>query len=194
MIRWLLGEIDWWVRGQRDPRSCAFDVEWGTETARFDLGNYEPSLPGLVDEAIDAAGVGPEGWSFVDLGSGKARAVLVASRRPFARAVGIEHRAVLHAVAERNLAAFRARGGPRCPVFLFCGDAATYPLPDGPVLLYLYDPFPADVVRAVLARAGPDARLVYVNPRQAATIEALGWTEVRRSDRTDHLGWRVYGR
>jgi SAM-dependent methyltransferase len=194
VFSWLADEVRWWVRGQRDPDSVAFDAAWGTETARFDLGNYEPSLPGVVDEVLDAVDVGPAGWSFVDLGSGKARAVLLASRRSFVRAVGIEHREALHAVAERNVAAFTARGGPRCPVFLFCGDAAAHPLPDGPLVLYLYNPFPADVVRDVLSRVRGPARLAYVNPRQAAAVEAAGFVELRRSEADELHTWRVYGR
>ena len=193
MIRWLLGEIGWWFRGQRDPRSRAFDLRWGTETARFDLGNYEPSLPETVDDVLDALDVPVDGRSFVDLGAGKGRAVRIASRRPFARAVGIEHGRALHRAAERNLRRFSARGGPRCPVFPFNGDAATHPLPDGPLLVYLYNPFEAPVVRAVLERLrGRDARLAYVNPRQAETVEAMGWVELRRSTATGHLAWRLY--
>ena len=171
-----LGELSWWFRGQRDERSLAFDRTWGTETARFDLYNYEPSTPDVVNRVLDLLDVGPEGWSFVDLGSGKGRAVLLASLRPFRTAVGIEWRRGLHRRAQANLAAFAARGGPRCPIELHCGDAATHPLPDGPLVVYLYTPFPAAVVHDVLVRLqGRDHRLCYVNPRESPLVEAMGY-------------------
>lgn len=179
----MLDELSWWFRGQRDERSLAFDRRWGTETARFDLHNYEPSTPDVVDSVLDLLDVGPQGWTFLDLGSGKGRAVLLASQRPFRRAVGIEWRRGLHRRAEANLAAFRARGGPACPVELHCGDAATHALPDGPLVVYLYNPFPANVVHDVLLRLrGREHRLCYVNPRESVLVEAMGYRALREAE------------
>lgn len=190
---WVLDELSWWLRGQRDPRSLAFDAAWGTETSRFDLHNYEPSTPDVVEAVLDALDVGPRGWTFVDLGSGKGRAVLLASRRAFDRAVGVELRRGLHEQAQVNLAAFRRRAGPVCPVDLFCGDAATHPLPDGRLVVYLYNPFPAAVVQRVLERLrGREHRLCYVNPRESPLVEAMGYRPVREHG-DDTLGtWRVF--
>ncbi len=190
---WVLDELSWWFRGQRDPRSLAFDATWGTETSRFDLHNYEPSTPEVIEAVLDAVDVGPRGWTFVDLGSGKGRAVLLASRRPFDRVVGVELRRGLHERAVANLEAFRLRAGPVCPVELCCGDAESFPLPPGRLVVYLYNPFPARVVRAVLERLrGREHRLCYVNPREAPVVEAMGYRAVRE-DEDDTLGtWRVF--
>ena len=183
------------LHGDASPESLAFDATWGTETCRFDLFNYEPCLPSVIDAALDAVGGDPSGYTFVDLGSGKGRAVLVASQRPFRRAIGVEVRPRLHAAALRNLAAFAGRGGPRCPIELLCGDAAQQPLPAGPLVLFLFNPFPAGTLLAVLRRVRDrDSRLVYVNPVEAPVVESAGWHPVAsgRPGDDETWGWRIY--
>lgn len=168
-----------WLRAPSDPDGVAFDARYGTETRWFDLGNYEPIRPTVLDAALDALDIGVRDATFVDFGSGKGRAVLVAARRPFRRVIGIEHRPALHAIAERNAAAAARVEPPAAPVFLFCGDATQHPLPDGPIVAYLYNPFGADVVAAVLRRvARADARLVYIHPLEAEVVAAAGWRVV----------------
>ena len=133
---WLMRELrDWWT-GIRDPESRAFDQEYGVETVWFDLFNYEPSLPSVVRASLDALDIPFSDYTFVDLGSGKGRALFLAAERPFARVVGIEHRSALHRQAHHNLA--RLEGRVNAPIELILGDAATVPLPDG-CLLYTSD-------------------------------------------------------
>lgn len=196
MIRWLrdaVGDLAWWVEGQSLPESRAFDRAWGTDTAGFDLWNYEPSHPEVVDDVLDAAGIEPGGWSFVDLGSGKGRAVLLASQRPFRVAAGVEHRDALHRVAVANGLAFESRGGARCPLAFTCGDAAEAPLPEGPLFVYLYNPFPANVLGRVLDRlAGRPILVGYVNPREAPLLEARGFRVRAAADDGVWKTWRVY--
>jgi SAM-dependent methyltransferase len=192
---WLRNEItelaDWFAR-QRDEESRAFDATWGTETTRFDLGNYEPTLPSVFASAMDALDVAPEDWSFVDLGSGKGRAVLLASQRPFKRAIGIEWREALHRVAEANLVAFTERGGPVCEVFFFRGDATTHPLPEGPLVVFLYNPFPDHVVAKVLDRlVGRELRLVYVTPDANRVVISRGLVQVAFGG-TDPWDWCIF--
>src|SRR5918995_3371678 len=82
----------------------------------------------------------PERWSFVDIGSGKGRAVLLAMGYPFRRVVGVELVPELHAVAQENLRRYR---GPRASpsVELICGDATKAPLPTGEVVIFFYNSF-----------------------------------------------------
>ena len=174
------------------PEGRAFDARWGTETSGFDWGNYEPTVPSVVHAALDAVDLGPEGVSFVDLGSGKGRVVMLASLRPWRQVWGVELRERLHRVAEHNLAAFQARGGPVCPVHLFCADASHQPLPAGPRVVFLYNPFPLDqlcVVLARLRRDGAPVRVVYVNPEHGAAVDALGWQVVASHDGGDDPAW-----
>jgi hypothetical protein len=186
------GELVRWAQAPSDPTGVAFDAVHGTETRWFDFGNYEPSRPTDVDAVLDALDLDLSRYTFVDLGSGKGRAVLIASQRPFARAVGIEHSGLLHASAQRNLEAAQARTPSVCPVHLFKGDAATHPLPEGPLVVYLYNPFGHAVLGAVLARLHKrEAWIAYVNPFEALVVESFGWTRVRTGGEPPHA-WIVY--
>jgi SAM-dependent methyltransferase len=176
-----------------DPDGTAFDLRYGTETRWYDLMWYEPTPPAVFEAALDAVPAPPEALTFVDLGSGKGRVVLLASTRPFRAVIGVEHRPALHAVAERNAAAFAPHA--RCPIHLLLGDAAEQPLPDAPLLLWLFNPFAADVVSAVLRRLPPahEHWLVYVVPRELPVVHAAGFVSVTSGGPAD-CRWEVLRR
>lgn len=119
--------------------------------------------------------------SFMDLGSGKGRTLLMAAERGYGRIVGVEFAAELDAVARANVA-----GRPDRDRFeIFHGDAVEAELPDGPVLLYLANPFAAKLM-AVVAQNAMDnwrrnkrpVRVVYVFPDNAAEWPRAGWQPV----------------
>lgn len=92
-----------------------------------------------------------EAYRLVDLGCGKGRAVLLASRMGFRDVVGVELHSGLAAASRANLDHWQ-QSGPTGPAAVLWADAAAA-LPgllDGPVLLYLYNPFRAPVLRQVL--------------------------------------------
>lgn len=168
-------------RDQRAPESLGFDAENGTETAAFDWGNYEPTLPGVVGRVLDGIErcLGPEGTAqatFVDLGCGKGRVVLIAAERRFAKVIGVELDQRLVATAERNVAAWAARHPTATPPAIVWSDAAEVPLAGAPLVLYLYNPFEADVLDLVLRKhRGPDTWIAYVHPMDAKLVEAHGF-------------------
>jgi len=90
--------------------------------------------------------------TFVDVGSGMGRAVLLASEYPFKQVTGIELSPALHAIARSNLAG--ARGlAVRCrDVRLRCGDARRFRFLKGNLVVFLFNPFDGAVVRTVLER------------------------------------------
>jgi precorrin-6B methylase 2 len=173
-----LSELATWIRDQLDPDSRAFDDQYGTATRWFDLGNYEPTPPDVIEAILDDLSDLPlEEWAFVDLGSGKGRVVLLAGMRPFREVVGIEKRRALHRRAERNLERFTGTlvRRPR----LVCSDALEARLPEGPLALFLYNPFGADVLDAVLRRCTGRVELVAVNPPNPAWLAERGFVQVR---------------
>ena len=91
-------------------------------------------------------------YRFIDLGCGKGRAVLLASRMGFQDVVGVELNPALAETANRNLRHWQADGGT-APTSVLCADAPTAlgELLQGPTLLYLYNPFQAAVLEQVLA-------------------------------------------
>ena len=93
-----------------------------------------------------------EEYSFVDLGCGKGRAVLMASEWAFREVVGVELNPGLARVAENNAQVWAAAGLARCPVRVVCGDATEAELPAGPLLLFVYNAFSEPVMRALAER------------------------------------------
>src|ERR1035438_4652208 len=77
---------------------------------------------------------------------------------------------------------WRASGRARAPMKLVCGDAVEFPLPEGPCLAFLFNPFGAPVMRRLLAAwkkslsktfAGRMGQLdiLYVNNEQERVLE-----------------------
>jgi hypothetical protein len=84
--------------------------------------------------------------SFIDVGAGMGRAKL-----PFRQVVGVELNPTLARIARRNLALWRAAARARAQMRLICGDAVEFPLPEGPCLAFMFNPFGAPVMRRLLA-------------------------------------------
>lgn len=184
--------LSWFV--DPDPDGQQFDATWGTETRWFDLGNYEPTPVRIVEQVLDALPIAVGDHTLVDLGSGKGRVVLLASRRAFRAVVGIEHREALHTVAQRNRAVFTRAGGPRCPIHLMCGDAAHHPLPDGKLVVWLFNPFGADVLQVLLRRLTDRVVvLVYVTPIHQPLVQQAGFRELASGGDGD-WPWQILGR
>jgi SAM-dependent methyltransferase len=141
---------------------------------------------------VPAARVGET--TFVDLGAGMGRAMLLASEIGFRSVIGVELHAGLARIARRNLKAWRAKGRERSRMRVVESDAVEFGLPDGPLVILLFNPFGAAVLRRLLKAwkkelAGRERQvdILYVNPEQEAVLESeRGWTrqfggKVRRS-------------
>lgn len=129
-----------------------------------------------------------ERYTFVDVGCGKGRAVMIAAEMPFLEARGVELNPELARVAAKNFAVWDRAGRARCGMRVACQDAAAMELPDGPCLLYLYNPFEETVLRKVLARLDSEAKrtgqrvdVLYQNPQsEGLFMELAGFHEMWR--------------
>lgn len=92
-----------------------------------------------------------ERYRLLDIGCGKGRAVLLASRMNFRDVVGVELNPALAAAARANLEHWQQARATVATTIL-CADAPTAltGLLDWPVLLYVYNPFRAPVLRQML--------------------------------------------
>ena len=168
-------DTDGLIWGEQMAWGDAVRTEAGRAGAFWATGYYGVA-PSVFWGMLDRLGLDWRRYSFVDVGCGKGRALLLALRYPFRRAVGIELSPELAAVAQRNLVLLRASWRIDLPAEAVAGNATSVALPDGPVLLYLYHPFAAPVMRAFLehVRREAEARrtgagadeiyLLYMNP------------------------------
>jgi SAM-dependent methyltransferase len=119
-------------------------------------------------------------YTFLDIGAGKGRAMMIASQHPFLETVGVELNPGLAEVARQNLARFQKSGEPLSPARVVEGDILETPLPEGPTLGYMFHPFEAPVLRRLLRRieqhcGGKEESepfdLLYVNAEHGSVLD-----------------------
>ena len=171
------------------------DTTWATVSLRTRVrewlsgGQYQPSEPQLFCEIVEALPVAPEGFTFIDLGSGKGRTLLMASSYPFRRIIGMELLDELNAIAVRNIARYQSDEQQCFAIESHAGDARDFEFPAEPTVLYLFNPFPRHIWREVLAnlhrslQAAPRAMyVIYHNPVHEDIPDAESWLrEVKRT-------------
>ncbi len=179
----------------------AFDRRHGTDTAEEVLltaagvpqdqsarGNtvYRPVWETEFHSSLAALGISFDGFSFVDVGSGKGKLLLLASDYPFARIVGVEYAPGLHAVAVENILRYRS-STQRCHTLeAVLADALRYRLPDGPIVCYIFNAMdPASTAKLMelvdedLGSRGAPAFVIYGNLRHVREI-ADGFDSVKK--------------
>jgi predicted RNA methylase len=159
------------------------------DRAHFHSNSGGPTLA-RVFATIDV----PAGSVALDLGSGKGGAVLTLSGAGFAEVIGVELSGELIEVARGNAARLRRRN-----VRFVQADAAAFREYDGVTHIYMYNPFPCEVMRHVvanlaasLARAPRPLTIVYRNPLCHDVIVASGLFEATDERHPDEHTWRVY--
>ena len=131
--------------GSIDPRAM-HDVESNNRIYGLD---YQASRPDLFEEVLPAFDFDLHDYTFIDYGSGKGRVLLLASRLPFRRVIGVEYSPTLHRIAEQNLHAVGFGDRRSGPVESVCMDAVSFPIPEEPVVLYFYNPFGRPIMESV---------------------------------------------
>jgi SAM-dependent methyltransferase len=181
---------------------------WGTAPSGFRgvLEQWQQVLAGSIQD-----------YTFLDIGCGKGRVLMLASGAPFQRIVGVELSPALTAIAERNMAKWRVQWSTAphlcANIDILNVDALAAPIPDSPVVLYIYNSFNLYVMLPLLqrlqalalARSTP-IDLIYAKPQQAALVNtvpgiallAAGSIPLASEDRaacafsTTHLDYRIY--
>lgn len=161
--------------------------------------NYTPIEPERFAFVMDMLPLHHPDFTFIDFGSGKGRALLLASRYPFRRVIGIEFAHQLHAIAQKNLSTYPRRLMVCPEVESVCQDFLEFTLPLQPLVLFFFDPCSEVVFGRLLQkiRASTLAHprplfLIYVAPaRKAALLDAADFLlKLARNDDLDFLVYR----
>ncbi len=97
-------------------------------------------------------------YTFIDIGAGKGRGLLVASEYRFRKVIGIELNPDMTAIARHNVAHWIGTHeadftAPRlAPIEVLEQDALDFDFPATPTLLFLFHPFEAPVLKQLLRR------------------------------------------
>jgi SAM-dependent methyltransferase len=164
-------------------------------TAALSGHQYFPTEPWLFEQIMQALPIDFHDFTFVDLGSGKGRVLLMAARYGFKRIMGVEFMPEWHRIAEKNIRKFAAQYGTASPIESFCMDAREFEFPAGPLVVYLFNPFPEPVLAVVLEKlresqlSNPRPVFVaYRYPEFDSLIQKSGWLE--KTAGTEQ--WAVY--
>jgi hypothetical protein len=176
-----------------EQRDAEFDKLYGVDTKgripqvklklnsnnpnKLYASRYQASDPIYFKNAIEALPIDYNNFVFKDFGSGKGRAILMASEFPFKRVAGVEFSEELHRIAQDNILRFHSESVKCKDVQSVCMDAVAYPLPDDSLVCYFYDPFDEIIMAKVLLNIQKsflqnprEIFIVYYDPRPGCRI------------------------
>lgn len=169
-----------------------FDAHNGTETGglvplwqlNIDSPNarhgerYEATTEVELVDALNSLGEPLGAFTFIDLGCGKGRTLIVAAQMQFKQIIGVEFARELADIATRNLARLNV---PHASVLH--ADAAAFAFPAGDMVIYLYNPFSEEVLSRVLDNLRSSSigtlYVIYKAPRCARLLDDCGFLERR---------------
>ena len=184
-----------------------YDLEHSVDTTRANVNvrtqimatlaghPYFATEPWLFEQIMQALPADVREFTFVDLGSGKGRALLMASDYPFRRILGVEFLSALHDAAKKNIEKYSSEQRRCKQIEPICMDARDFTFPSGPLVIYMFNAFPEPVFTEVLENLH---RSVEQNPRQVyvayrylefeTLLQKCEWLE--KAAGTEH--WAVY--
>ena len=143
---------------------------------------YEPTRARPLRRILREIEFPPESV-FVDIGCGKGRAMILAVERGFNHVVGVDFSPSLCEVARTNIESFRRQSGRRFEAEVHQSDAIDFPIRPEYNVVFLYNPFDADVLGKVVASIDASLRehprkmwVIYHNPLWQHTVESHGFT------------------
>lgn len=165
-----------------------FDVKYGTDTggieplwkfkiqspnARFGV-RYEATQELELVHAIAFLCEDLKTFTFVDLGCGKGRAVMIASSLGFKNLIGVEFALELVEIAKSNLAKRKILNA-----IVLHADASDFRFSDSNAVVYLYNPFSQEVLKKVISNLkecfGKKLYVIYKTPQYGELLDASGF-------------------
>jgi SAM-dependent methyltransferase len=189
-----------WLR-RKAERDAEFDQRFGTDTGGIhdiqdhqiasenakDAGSHIATDPGDFEGMMSDLKLPISDYTFVDLGSGKGRALILAAQYPFTKVIGVEFVPAFVESAKKNIQAAAKQVSLCSEIELQLGDAAIFNFPSGPILLFLSNPFDAPIFRKVglnAYRSWQHERrpftIIYMYPIHVDELTGAGWKVVER--------------
>lgn len=139
-------EYDWDYR----VNTTSATVPWRDRLLGHFHSAYQPTEPALFKEMMARLEIDFPKFTFIDIGSGKGRVLLMAADYPFRRIIGIELLPALHRVAQENLTAYKSDSRQCFILDAVCGDARHFVFPTEPLVIYMFNPLPETGLMDVL--------------------------------------------
>lgn len=178
-----------------------FDLRYGTDTLRLvsaeDLRDVTPSTrtlghgyQGVSSWLFKSSirilrkefGLIPSNHTFIDIGSGKGRGLLLAAQAGFRRTIGVEYSPSLVTISRSNTARFRKVTKTTTLIETVLADARDYEPPEDASFFFLFNPFKPPLLDEVVQRLRtrhPGAYFLYMNPLFPTSFEIAGLQPIR---------------
>ena len=121
----------------------------------------------------------PKDETFVDLGSGKGRILILAAEYGFKTIKGIELSDSLCTIAKLNLEAYKKKKQIESSITIYNADATTYEFQPTDTILHLYNPFNGIIFEKVIENLKTSIEnyprkmtIIYINPVERRTLES----------------------
>jgi SAM-dependent methyltransferase len=172
---------------RRYPIGEDFDRRYGVETAgrqpiwAYDVdlraaeggSPYEPVDEHELESAIERLGIDTQQFIFIDLGCGKGKALIVASKWKFRQLIGVELIGELSKVAEKNL---RHCGIDDAAIFNM--DVRSFRFPSTNIVVFMNNPFDGVILEQLLnnlkTAQTKEIRIIYYVPGHSAVLDRFG--------------------
>lgn len=162
-------------------RDLEFDEVWGVDTkgtsvppesdvvgGNWVYGNkYQGCDPEIFSDMMKDLKINYGEFTFIDIGSGKGRALLLASMLPFKKVVGVEFSDQLCSIANQNIGIFPDKEKQCQDIEVICTDALQYQLPNSDLVIFLYNPFGRQIMEKVAENV---AKSYSSNPRKIIVV------------------------
>ena len=170
-------EYDW----EHHVDTTSATVGWRDRLLGVFHSPYQPTEPALFHEMLADLNIDFANFTFIDVGSGKGRTLLMASDYPFRRIVGVELLPELNRIAKENLGKCKSEKQKCFRVESRCEDARDFVFPAEPTVLYLFNPLsPTGLTQVVanleqsLQESNRKVLILYHNPLHHETLSASG--------------------
>ena len=207
------GIVHYLTKPEKLGEGLKFDKKYGTDTNTHvkvhDLGIedekqadaifYYPLKPKILKFIIKSLKIKYSEFTFIDIGSGKGRNLLLTSFFPFQRRIGVEISPNLHEIAKRNLDIWRSQSTGDMNMELRNENALDFDFPKENCVILMYHPFKAKVTREFLKniessiKGNPRRILLIIISRstndQRWVFEGSKFFELKVDFEVMHLDW-----
>lgn len=174
------GDVDYDWEHRVDTTSA--NVSWRARFIGLLNSSYQPIEWPLFQEMLNQLGIDYSQFTFIDIGSGKGRPLLMASEYPFRKIIGVEFLPELHAIAQENIRRFPDERKLCKQIEARLADATEFQFPCEPLVVFMFHPLPESGFRKVMANLAESIRenprpawLVYANPLFEGIVLESGW-------------------
>src|ERR1700753_1079276 len=179
--RWADWRYNVKTHGDEDPRQLNVLGENVTHAGPYIPTTFRSGRLMLRDLPIPDV----SGYTFIDMGSGKGRMLLLAAELPFRRILGVEFSSDLDAVARNNVKTYQNRKQVCFQIEPVHVDATQFEFPPEPSLVYFYYPFDQFVMEPVIQNLNRslqehprDVIVLYRHPVLSEMVEAASHLRV----------------